>query len=240
MDLSGCERLSVRRTKGGRYLSQLTKEDLLELRHMSVQEAADKIGVGSTSFKLRCREVGITRWPFRQIKAAVAQVARQKLQEQQQVRDYTIARIHCMVSQNRSSAMSDPFDESNASAHSNVVEDQPEAAAAIKSMLDRFITPPQAPPLPEDAQADAVRYLAERNRIGEQATMQALFDQYGSSLAAMPPQLAAMLGMCGVDPSAVVRCVQEFAIRTIVNVLQDTEQRRAIIANATTARAEVR
>ena len=123
---------------------------------------------------------------------------------------------------------------------SEVAEKEPEAAATIRSMLYRLVTPPQPPTSPLAARADAERYLAARSAIGEQATLQALFNQYGSSLANIPPELAALLGMCGVDPSAVVRCVQEFAIRTIVNVLQDTQQRRDITATAAAAGAKVR
>lgn len=83
MDFEGHGRLAIKRTKGGRFLSELTKEEILALQHMSVQDASRKLGVGTTSFKLRCRELGIKRWPFRDLKRVVTKVARARILEQQ-------------------------------------------------------------------------------------------------------------------------------------------------------------
>lgn len=46
-----------------------TKESLLQLRGLSLKEAAKICNRGSTSFKILCRKVGIERWPFRDVKS---------------------------------------------------------------------------------------------------------------------------------------------------------------------------
>lgn len=50
----------------------LTIDELAEYyQRYPISEAAQELGVGLTALKRRCREVGILRWPYRQVSAAV-------------------------------------------------------------------------------------------------------------------------------------------------------------------------
>ncbi len=79
----GRDRQAIKRTKGGRYLAEITKEELLQLQHLPIDAAAEKLGVGTTSLKVRCREVGIKKWPFRDLQRAVSKVERSKKRDHQ-------------------------------------------------------------------------------------------------------------------------------------------------------------
>lgn len=243
MNVGGRDRLAVKRTKGGRYLAEITKEELLQFQHLPIETAADKLGVGTTSLKIRCREVGIKKWPFRDIQRAVAKVARSKMRENQ-VHNCTLGLLVIGVCCPTSSSLSfAPFLPQRAQQqqqqHPHVnhhhyalskrqvsmmphPDSRPSSGMsgdALRGALNRLITPAVRTPSPDAAQHATSAFLNMQQQFGEQATLQMLFDQYGNALASMPPELAGMLGMHGVDSTAVIRCVQEFAVQTIANVL---------------------
>jgi hypothetical protein len=52
-----------------RCAPQLTLGALLELQDMELVVAARRFKLGTTQFKLQCRSLGVTRWPFRTLKS---------------------------------------------------------------------------------------------------------------------------------------------------------------------------
>lgn len=49
--------------------ANLTIDEISEYyQRYPISEAAQELGVGLTALKRRCREVGILRWPFRQVR----------------------------------------------------------------------------------------------------------------------------------------------------------------------------
>ncbi len=96
---------------------------------------------------------------------------------------------------------------------------------AVRGLLGHLITPAARTPSPTTTQTATAAYLSMRQQYGEQIALQMLFDQYGAALASMPSEMAGMLQMYGVDATAVIRAVQEFAVQTIANVLACAEQR---------------
>ena len=56
---------SRKKTKHGRYISDITLEEILQYTHVPAHVAADMIGLGLTSFKRLCRQFGILAWPYK-------------------------------------------------------------------------------------------------------------------------------------------------------------------------------
>ncbi|KAI8112484.1 hypothetical protein M9434_003807 [Picochlorum sp. BPE23] len=54
-----------KRTREGRYLSDITLEEVLQYVHLPSSEASKRLGLGLTSFKRVCRSVGIMSWPYK-------------------------------------------------------------------------------------------------------------------------------------------------------------------------------
>ncbi|KAL4435168.1 hypothetical protein ABPG77_001850 [Micractinium sp. CCAP 211/92] len=58
-----------KRTKAGRYVDELTREELATHFGLPAQQAAAAVGVSFTIFKRICRNFGLERWPYRRLKA---------------------------------------------------------------------------------------------------------------------------------------------------------------------------
>ncbi|KAL4436726.1 hypothetical protein ABPG75_003865 [Micractinium tetrahymenae] len=58
-----------KRTKAGRYVDELTREELAAHFGLPAQQAAAAVGVSFTIFKRICRNFGLERWPYRRLKA---------------------------------------------------------------------------------------------------------------------------------------------------------------------------
>ena len=56
---------SRKKTKRGRYISDVTLDEILQCTHLPAHMAAEKIGLGLTSFKRLCRQFGIISWPYK-------------------------------------------------------------------------------------------------------------------------------------------------------------------------------
>jgi hypothetical protein len=50
-------------------VKELARDDLKNLYHLTLKEAAKKCNKGSTSFKKECRRLGIVRWPHRRVQS---------------------------------------------------------------------------------------------------------------------------------------------------------------------------
>ncbi|KAL4434410.1 hypothetical protein ABPG75_000851 [Micractinium tetrahymenae] len=59
-----------KRTKGGRYSHEITKEEIELYYHLPCEEASRQLGIGLTILKRICRRLGIEKWPYRQLKRA--------------------------------------------------------------------------------------------------------------------------------------------------------------------------
>ena len=59
----------------GRALDTVTLETLATLyTRFSVSAAEQHLGLGLTAFKLRCRQLGVARWPHRQVRSMFCSV----------------------------------------------------------------------------------------------------------------------------------------------------------------------
>eukprot|EP00890_Picochlorum_soloecismus_P004569 jgi/Picsp_1/5112/NSC_02475-R1_protein len=56
---------SRKRTRQGRYISDISLDEVLELVHLPASVACSRLGVGLTSFKRLCRSHGILMWPYK-------------------------------------------------------------------------------------------------------------------------------------------------------------------------------
>lgn len=56
---------SRKRTRQGRYLSEIPFREVLECIHLPSHEACTHLGLGLTSFKRLCRGLGIVTWPYK-------------------------------------------------------------------------------------------------------------------------------------------------------------------------------
>eukprot|EP00887_Chlorella_sp_A99_P005847 scaffold1.g5847.t1 len=61
---------SRKKTKAGRYTSDITLEELSQYFHMSTEKACQHLGVGLTILKRLCRKFGLARWPYRKLSKA--------------------------------------------------------------------------------------------------------------------------------------------------------------------------
>lgn len=55
---------SRKRTKSGRYTSDITLEEMQGYFHLPAYEAARRMGIGLTILKRLCRKFGVQRWPY--------------------------------------------------------------------------------------------------------------------------------------------------------------------------------
>lgn len=55
---------------------KLTLDEVMRLTHLRQPEAAEACGFKPTAFKKRCRELGIAKWPFRQVSSNIRAVER--------------------------------------------------------------------------------------------------------------------------------------------------------------------
>ena len=62
------------------YPVEISQEMLISNFHLTVSEAAEKIGIGCTAFKRVCRKFGLKYWPYRKIK--LAKIREEKLSKQ--------------------------------------------------------------------------------------------------------------------------------------------------------------
>jgi hypothetical protein len=86
---------SRKRTRQGRYLAEISLDELLQYVHLPSKQASEQLGLGLTSFKRLCREHGIQVWPYRSIKAAQAEKATSRPQEHTETRMYMI--LECIM-----------------------------------------------------------------------------------------------------------------------------------------------
>eukprot|EP00890_Picochlorum_soloecismus_P002399 jgi/Picsp_1/315/NSC_00314-R1_protein len=56
---------SRKRTRQGRYLSEIPFREVLECIHLPSHDACTQLGLGLTSFKRLCRGLGIVTWPYK-------------------------------------------------------------------------------------------------------------------------------------------------------------------------------
>ncbi|GAB4815127.1 hypothetical protein N2152v2_002173 [Parachlorella kessleri] len=64
------QRRPQRRTKAGRLVSSITREELEQYFHLPSEKACKELGVGLTILKRVCRKLGIPRWPYNRVPKA--------------------------------------------------------------------------------------------------------------------------------------------------------------------------
>lgn len=81
---------SRKRTKSGRYTSDITLEEMQGYFHLPAYEAARRMGIGLTILKRLCRKFGVQRWPYQRKRFSDMKEEELLEQAQVQVRQQTV------------------------------------------------------------------------------------------------------------------------------------------------------
>lgn len=70
---------SRKKTKAGRYTSDITYEEMEKYFHLPGEKAAKELGVGLTILKRLCRKFGLARWPYKKPTKKAVEMERMRL-----------------------------------------------------------------------------------------------------------------------------------------------------------------